>query len=83
MKKIIAFAMSALLAVSAVALPVSAQPAASVAGEIASMDWSQARPVSSEELAQVRANAAETKFPAPEAVVAPKMETDTLSSKKL
>lgn len=79
MKKIIAFAMSALLAVSAVALPVSAQPAASVAGEIASMDWSQARPVSSEELAQVRANAAETKFPAPEAVVAPKMETDTLS----
>ena len=54
MKKIIAFAMSALLAVSAVALPVSAQPAASVAGEIANMDWSQARPVSSDELAQVR-----------------------------
>ena len=57
MKKIIAFAMSALLAVSAVALPVSAQPAASVDGEIANMDWSQARPVSSDELAQVRTKA--------------------------
>lgn len=57
MKKIIAFAMSALLAVSSVALPVSAQPAASVAGEIANMDWSQARPVSSDELAQVRTKA--------------------------
>ena len=57
MKKIIAFAMSALLAASAVALPVSAQPAASVAGEIANMDWSQARPVSSDELAQVRIKA--------------------------
>lgn len=57
MKKIIAFAMSALLAVSSVALPVSAEPAASVSGEIGSMDWSQARPVSSEELAQVRTKA--------------------------
>ena len=56
MKKTIAFAMSALLAVSAVALPVSAEPAASISGEIANMDWSQARPVSSEELAQIRAN---------------------------
>ena len=56
MKKIIAFAMSALLAVSAVALPVSAEPAASISGEIANIDWSQARPISSEELAQIRAN---------------------------
>lgn len=57
MKKIIAFAMSALLAVSAVAVPVSAEPTASISGKIANMDWSQARPVSSEELAQIRANA--------------------------
>lgn len=57
MKKIIAFAMSALLAVSAVAMPVSAEPTASVADQITNMDWSQARPVSSEELAQIRSNA--------------------------
>ena len=57
MKKIIAFAMSALLAVSTVAVPVSAEPTASISGKIANMDWSQARPVSSEELAQIRADA--------------------------
>lgn len=51
MKKIIALAMSALLAASAVALPVSAQPAVPVISQVLS---AQARPVTAEELAQVR-----------------------------
>ena len=50
MKKIIAFAMSALLAVSSVALPVSAQPAVPVISEVLT---SPARAVTAEELAQL------------------------------
>ena len=51
MKKIIAFAMSALLAVSSVALPVSAEPAVPVISEVLT---GPARAVTAEELAQVR-----------------------------
>ena len=54
MKKIIAFAMSALLAVSSVALPVSAQPAVPVISEVLT---GPARAVTAEELAQVRIKA--------------------------
>jgi hypothetical protein len=54
MKKIIAFAMSALLAVSSVALPVSAQPAVPVISEVLT---GPARAVTVEELAQVRIKA--------------------------
>lgn len=51
MKRIIALAMSALLAASAVAIPVSAEPVV----PLPNIEWSQqARPVSAEELAQVR-----------------------------
>jgi hypothetical protein len=57
MKKIIALAMSALLAVSAVALPVSAQPAVPGINQVLS---GQTRPVTAEELAQVRGKAVAT-----------------------
>lgn len=64
MKKIIAFAMSALLAVSAVALPVTAEPAVPFLNEIINQEWvRQARPISAQELAQVRSKAAPAAIP--------------------
>ena len=53
MKKIIAFAMSALLAVSA-AMPVIAQPAVPEIDKLPDANFQQARLVSAEELAQIR-----------------------------
>ncbi len=53
MKKIIAFAMSTMLAFSAVAIPASAEPSVTALSKLSSISAEQARPVSSEELAQV------------------------------
>ena len=69
MKKLISFAVATMLAISSVALPVSAEPNASVSGTIANMDWSQARPVSSGELAQIRAKTFVTQEEISEATV--------------